>query len=227
MASNMPITIPELINWCNTHAGLFSTNAASIGLSAADATAFSTLAASLETFNGKAQDARQASKDATKQLQSSIDAIRALGNAYILRIKAYAEATNNDNVYALAGITPSDPPSTLPAPVAPETFTASVNPDGSLTIKWKVSQPAGVTNVQYLVSRRVNTATGPFALLTAVGSEKTFTDVTLPVGVDRVEYIVQPKRGTVLGPQSNVFAIQFGSVPDGVTITGANVKLAA
>lgn len=227
MATNMPSTIPELINWCNTHAGLFSTNAASIGLSAADATAFSTLASSLDTFNSKAQDARQASKDATKQLQSSVDAIRALGNAYILRIKAYADTTNNPNVYALAGISPSDPPGTQPAPVAPETFTASVNPDGSLTIKWKVSQPAGTSGVQYLVSRRVNVSTGPFTLVTAVGSEKTFTDVTLPVGVDRVEYIVQPKRGTVMGPQSNVFAIQFGSVPDGVTITGTNVKLAA
>ena len=47
-------------------------------MSAADATAFTTLASSLETFNGKAQAARQASKDATKQLQSSVDAPRAL-----------------------------------------------------------------------------------------------------------------------------------------------------
>lgn len=48
------------------------------------------------------------------------------------------------------------------------------------------------------------------------GRDKSFTDTTLPVGVDKVEYIVQPKRGTVTGPQSNVFAVQFGSVPIGM-----------
>lgn len=230
MATNIPTNIPDFITWCNVHTGLFGTNAASIGLTAAQATAFDTLVSSMITYQGKADDARQASKDATKQFQSSLAAARSLAGSYVNTIKAFAETTNNPNVYALAGISPNDPPSTLPAPVPPEIFTTLVNPDGSLTVKFKVTQPEGVTNVQYLVMRRVNVSSGPFTLITAVGAEKTFTDVTLPVGVDRVEYIVQPKRGEVLGAQSRVLSIQFGSLPDGLTITGANVggvKLAA
>ncbi len=228
MATNVPTNIPDLISWCQVHAPLWATNAASIGLTAAQATAFTTLVSSMLTTNGKAQDARQASKDATKQFQSDVTAVRSLAGSYVNSIKAFAETTNNENVYALAGVSPNDSPGTVPTPVPPETFTTLVNPDGSLTVKFKVSQPEGVTNVQYLVSRRVNASSGAFSLITAVGSEKMFTDVTLPVGVDRVEYIVQPKRGEVLGAQSNVLAIQFGSLPDGLTITGTNnVKLAA
>lgn len=230
MATNVPTNIPDLVSWCNVHAGLFSSHATSIGLTTAQATAFTTLVGTMITNQGKAEDARQASKDATKQFQSSVISVRALAGAYVNTIKAFAETTNNPNVYALAGISPNDPPSPLPAPVPPQAFTTSINPDGSLTVRFKVTQPEGVNNVQYLVSRRLNGSTGPFALVTAVGSEKAFTDITLPVGVDRVDYIVQPKRGEVLGAQSNVLAIQFGSLPGGLTITGTSVggvKLAA
>ncbi len=215
MASNMPTTIPELLNWCNTHVDLWQQNSANIGLSGPQALAFKTLVGAMVVNNSKAENARLASKDATMDFQNSIDSVRALGNAYILMIKAFAETTHNVNVYALAGVTPSSPPGTVPLPVAPEKFGATVNPDGSLTIKWKVTQPTGVTSVGYLVSRRVNNAAGPFTLVSSEGTNKSYTDKELPVGVDKVEYIVQPRRGMAVGPQSNIFVVQFGSVVGG------------
>ncbi|HMN41337.1 MAG TPA: hypothetical protein PKE29_10860 [Phycisphaerales bacterium] len=230
MSQNLPRPIAELINWCGVHVDLWTDNAASIGLSGAQATNFKNLTDAMVTANTVAEAARQASKDATMSLQAAINAVRSTGAAYISTIKSYAETTGNNNVYVLAGVSPNDPPSTLPLPNAPQTFTAGVNPDGSLTIKWKVSQPEGVTSVVYMVSRRIN-GSGQYAIVSTEGSNKSFVDTTLPIGVDRVEYIVQPKRGTVVGPMSNVFQVQFGSVGGGgmsimSTDTGA-MKMAA
>lgn len=217
MGTNMPSTIPEVIDWCTSRVDLWSTNATSIGLSAAQALAFKTTVTTMVANHTKAEVARVAAKNATMDFQSSFDAARALGNAYILMIKAYAETTHNPGVYALAAVTPNNPPSTLPAPNAPQTFGAEINPSGTLTIKWKVTQPAGVSGVAYVVSRRMVGQT-EFSIVANVGSAKMYTDTTLPYGIDRVEYMVQPVRGNAMGPQSNVFALQFGSVGGGMSI---------
>lgn len=139
------------------------------------------------------------------------------------------------NVYSLAGISPDSPRSTMPPPVPSQNFAAQINPNGSITLRFEVTQLAGVTNVNYLIYRRLNSA-NTFQLV-GTADKKTFTDETLPLGVDRVEYIVQPKRGSIAGEQSSVYALQFGSVnggPGGFAITNtattpadASVKLAA
>ncbi|HMN40881.1 MAG TPA: hypothetical protein PKE29_08545 [Phycisphaerales bacterium] len=235
----MPTKIGDLINWCTVHVDLWSVNATSVGLTAAQALQFKNAVNTMVLANSSAEAARQASKDATITLQTNVDVVRTLGAAFVAVIKGYAETTNNNNVYALGGVSPSDPPGVVPTPVAPNQFGASINPDGSLTVKWKVTQPAGCTNVSYSVSRRLNGGTGPFVLLANEGGRnKSFVDTTLPIGVDKVEYIVQPRRGDVAGPQSTVFMVQFGSVAGGggmsITSTetgpidlGASMKMAA
>lgn len=216
MGSNIPETLPDFITWCNTHAPLFTANAALIGLTAPQAELFAQAAANMVAAEDAAQNARVASKNATAALDTAVAAARALAGGYVSTIKGFAKATGNPSVYELSGVSPDSPPGTVPAPVAPTDFTAQVNPDGSLTIRWKVSQPAGVTSVQYLVFRRLpmNGQT-TFTMVGSEGKNKSFTDATLPVGVDKVDYIVQPKRGEVTGPQSNVFTVQFGSVAGG------------
>ncbi|HMN40305.1 MAG TPA: hypothetical protein PKE29_05630 [Phycisphaerales bacterium] len=216
MGTNLPTTIPELINWCVAHDGQWTANATQINLTTAQTTAYHTIVQNLTKANDTAEAARMASKEATMQLQNAIDAARGLSSVYVDIIKNYAESTHNMNVYALGAISPPSPPGTPPLPVAPDKFGASVNPDGSLTIKWKVAQPTGATGVQYRVLRRVNATSGPYSIVSTEGSNKSFTDTFLPVGVDRVEYIVQPTRpGGIVGPQSNVFVVQFGSVSGG------------
>jgi hypothetical protein len=196
-------------------------------------TAYATLLSSMTKASSDAESARIASKDATNTLNNAIQSMRALSSIYVDTIKNYAETTHNPNVYSLAGISPANPPGTPPLPVAPTTFTASVNTDGSLTIKWKASQPQGATGVQYRVMRRVNTTEGPYALVSTEGSGKSYTDMTLPVGVDRVEYIIQPTRpGGIVGPQSPLFTVQFGSVGGGggisiTTTESAPMRIAA
>lgn len=219
MGTNLPNRIPDLINWATVHEDLWSTNAVAIGLTAAQATSFKNLVTTLDAANANAQQARQASKDATLTLNNAVSNIRTMGGALVNTIKAYAETTNNPNVYTLAGVSPDDAPGTVPAPVPPTEISAGVNSDGSLTLKWKASQPQGVTNVQYYVYRAVNGAQA-FTLAGASGSEKTFIDTTLPYGLDRVDYMIQPRRGNVIGAQSNTFTLRFGSVGTGPTIAG-------
>ena len=215
MSTNIPRTIPELIDWCNVHDPLFSVNAVAVGLSVSQAAAFHTLVLAFVKANTEAQVARESSKISTLALKGAMEAVLATGGAYVNTIKAFAEITHNNNVYLLSGISPSDVPGVVPEPVAPARFGASINPDGSLTLNWKVAQPVGVTSVAYRVLRRVNTTTGPFVIVSTEGKGKTYTDKQLPYGVDRVEYIVQPVRGGVPGPQSDVFTVQFGSVVGG------------
>lgn len=214
MATNLPTTLTDLIPWASTHAEQWVTNAEEIGLTDAEATAFKALSTTLSAASIAAETARQASKDATRELNNSATAVRALAGAYIARIKGFADATDDEGVFALAGITPNDPRSTPPPPIPPQTFIANINGDGSLTIKWKVTQPAGANGVQYQVSRRMQGETS-FTLVASEGSKKSYTDDTLPFGTDRVEYLIRPKRGDVFGVPSSIFTVQFGSVGAG------------
>lgn len=216
MPTNMPRTVPDLYNWSNAHATLWLANAVAIGLTPAQATQFKGFVTTFTTARDAAEAARLASKNATEALDNAVRNVRTTGGQFINVIKAFAESTNNPNVYALAGVSPSDAPGTPPPPNAPEQFNLSVNGDGSLTLKWKVSQPEGVAGVVYVVSRRINGGEGPFIVVgSAGGRDKSFTDVTLPVGVDQVEYIVTARRGNEPGTSSPIFKAQFGSVAGG------------
>lgn len=229
MATNMPDTLPELIDWAVNHKSLWTTNQAQIGLSAAQVTAFNTLVSNLTKANDDAEAARLASKNATLTLSGAVASVRGVGGAFVNVIKAFAESTHAPAVYTLAGVSPDDPRGKVPPPNAPTDFSATVTPEGYIIVKWKASQPAGVTGVQYRVKRRLN-GEGEFTLIDTVGSLKKYMDKTLPFGIDRVDYIVEPVRGNAVGPAGNTFALQFGSQGGGFAITSAvetPVKMAA
>jgi hypothetical protein len=232
VATNLPSRLPELVAWGAAHAPIFVSSASQIGLTSAQAVAFSELVDELQGAVEAANAAREASKAATLNQNDTADAFRALAGAYVNLIKAFAQVTDNPKVYTIAQISPDAPPSPAPAPVPPQEFTAGVNTSGSITLKWKVAQPAGVTGVSYLVKRRVNGSAGEFQFVGTSDGKKTFTDSTLPLGVDRVEYVVTPKRGPVAGADSPAFSIQFGSIAapgamPSITTSIAPMKLAA
>lgn len=214
MSTNLPSTIPDFLNWCEAHSDLWLTNFASIGISESQAQAFKALYTAMAASNSAAIAARMASKDATVAFQNDLTATRATAAAFVAVIKAFAESTDNPNVYSLAGVSPDDPRSVLPPPLPPQSFVATVNPSGSIRLTWKVTQPKGVNNVTYMVKRRIPGVDSAFVTIGTAG-RKEFTDETLPLGVDAVNYIVQPRRGDSLGNESNVLALQFGSVAGG------------
>ncbi|XVJ59735.1 MAG: hypothetical protein HEQ23_10155 [Tepidisphaera sp.] len=225
MGTNLPRTIPELANWANTRSALWQLNGALVGLQPGQITGFKNLVTAFIAARDAAEAARVASKNATEALDNAVRSVRTTGGQYVNLIKAFAESTNNPNVYVLAGVSPNDAPGTPPAPNAPDQFTVGVNGDGSLTLRWKVAQPTGVGSVVYVVSRRINGGEGPFSVVgTAGGREKSFTDGTLPVGVDQVEYIVTARRGNEPGVSGPIFKVQFGSVGSGGSFTIASAE---
>ncbi len=235
MTANLPNKIPDLVAWANTRTNAWQQAGAAIGLSEPQIQAFTTLAEALSTTVQAADQARSASKGATLEQADAVAAFRALAAAYISIIKGFAESSGNVSVYKLAEISPDAPPGPAPEPVPPETFTATVNTSGSITLKFKVTQPKGVSGVSYLVGRLINGGTGVPVNLGTADRKKMFTDTTLPLGVDRVTYVITPTRGPVRGPDSKAFNIQFGSVaggPPGVIATSvaapaSGMKLAA
>jgi hypothetical protein len=94
MGTNLPRTIPDLYNWANAHATLWQGNAASIGLTPAQATAFKNFVTSFGVSRDAAEGARLASKNATEALGNNVDNVRTVAGQYVNLIKAFAESTN-------------------------------------------------------------------------------------------------------------------------------------
>lgn len=228
MAENMPRTTQEFLDWSRIRADLWQQDPASIGLAPAQAAQFAALAADLAAASAAAEQAREASKNATTALNFALAAARAMGGACVGSIKAYAEAAQDSSVYTRAHVWPVAPQGTLPPPTPPTSFTSRINSDGSLTITWMARQPVGVTDVVYLVRRRLGGAEGEreWTLVGTEGANKTFTDTTIPIGTSMVEYLITPKRGEATGACGPIFAVRFGSAGRGISSAGA-MKMAA
>lgn len=213
MAENFPRTVPAFLAWSRVHAKLWAEDPAAIGLSPAQAAAFAALTDELDAAHAAAQAARQAGKAATRRLNELLASTRKSGSALVHTIKAHAQVNDDPGVYPAAGLSRADRPGELPPPAAPQSFNSRINADGSLTLTWSVRQPVGVTDVNYLVHRRIDGGGGggAFVLIGAAGRGKSFTDATIPPGTRSVEYFIRPQRGQRLGETSPVFTVRFGT----------------
>jgi hypothetical protein len=173
--------------------------------------------------------AREAAKTATTDLRLAVRDMVGAGSDIIKQIRAKA-ATDGANVYVLAQIPPPAIPSPVPAPGTPTDFTAALNPDGSLKLRWRCPNPNRSQGTIYQVARRTG-ASGPFATLGATGV-RSFDDPTVPAGVASVTYQVTAVRSTASGVAAQ-FTVNFGVSGAGemttsvVEDTAAGPKLAA
>ncbi len=237
MSSVLPSDRRELIQFGNDHSAIFTTNALAIGLTAPMALQFKNDLASASLAFNAATLARNQAKVATEAYYAACTTFRTTASGCIRSIKTFAEAAPKpDAVYTLAAIPAPQPPShTGTPPAQPTDITAALQTNGSITLKWKCSNPSGVSRVVYIIQRKLDTDTN-FSTVDFVG-EKTFNDATLPRGVDGVSYIITGKAGQQTGPSSAMFTLTFGTVGGGGTtfITSAmetpsapaEVKLAA
>ena len=122
------------------------------------------------------------------------------------------DATDGDNVYFLAQIPPPATPSPVPAPGTPSDFAATLNPDGSLGLKWKCANPPRSTGTIYQISRRTGAA-GAFVSVGGSGA-RTFVDAGVPSGVASVTYQIVAVRSTAIGVAAQ-FTVNFGVTGSG------------
>jgi hypothetical protein len=200
----------EFLKWCEAHVNVFADNFAAIGVPQATAAAFTAQVEELRVKTTQQTSARDAAKAATEAVTDSDGDTRQLASNIVRLIRTYAITTNNPAVYELAQIPAPSTGGVVPPPGRPTDFKVELNPEGSITFRWKATHPEGSDRVVYFVQRKLITETA-FRLVGGTG-ERAYTDDTLPFGVDGVQYIVTAQRGQVQGQASLPLGIFFGSV---------------
>jgi hypothetical protein len=187
----------------------WAANSTAIGTTTGAVTALATRVTSAQTKLAAAIAAREASKNATAELKDAVRSMASSGADIIKQIRAKA-AVDGNSVYFLAEIPAPALPSPVPAPGTPTAFSATLNPDGSLKLKWKCANPAGAGGTMYQLSRRTGSggATGAFASVGGTGT-RSFIDASVPAGVASVTYSIVAVRSTASGVAAQ-FIVNFG-----------------
>lgn len=245
--SEVPTKQSEFLAFCNAHGSMWLANAASIGILPASATSFKTLSGTAQTTFDAAQAAKVAAKAATNTNDTAMTAARNSAADIIRTIRAFAESTNNPNVYSLAGITPPAQPTPAPAPMKPTDLSTGLETTGALTLYWKATNPRGGA-VTYSIGRKLPGETA-FNIVATTGGvppsgsnrggrrgQKQWTDNTLPTNSNGVQYLITGTRGNVIGESSEILTVTFGVGGGGGMFiasqttspsTGVSVKMAA
>ena len=227
--SIVPSTDIGRITFYEAHIAPWSLIPAQIGLLSSDCVSLASLILNARKTYNEQQVALEAAKAATLTMHNAVLKMHALGAADIAKIKAYAEATSNPNVFPLAQIPAPATPSPVGPPGTPTSFNVSLTQDGFVTLKWKCNNPSGASGTVYEVRRRVGT-TNMFAYLGTEG-RKSFTDETLPSGSLGVTYMITAIRSTKRGTPAQ-FNVNFGVGGDGMAFASVTdvtmpVKMAA
>jgi len=229
MSSVLPPNRGAFMAFAAAHAPAWTGVESQIGLSAAEVAAIKDKTALAEDAIKAADAARAASKASTQAANDEVSELRTLFAAAIKKIKGYAQQTGNPGVFPIAQIDPPLPPSPSLPPSAPFELTAVLVPStGALEVKWRSSQPKGVTGVVFVVKRKVGT--GAYAQLGFTG-ERSFIDNAIPGGVTAVTYLVEAYRGNQVCASPPTLNVQFGTGSNGEAIAfvtgGAPGKIAA
>lgn len=179
----------------------------SIGTTALAVSALATLVTAAQTKLDAQLALQEATKNATVALHEALKAMSRAGSDIIKQIRTKA-AIDGNGVYILAEIPPPATPGPVAAPGLPYKFVVTLNPDGSLLLKWKCPNPAGSSGTSYQVQRRIG-ATGEFVAIGACGL-RSFVDPTVPAGTASVTYKIQGFRTTAVGPAAE-FIVNFGA----------------
>ena len=227
MANVPPQPKIDQIIWFENHYPTWTLTPTAFGATAAQVSAVTNATKAARDAYTAAQLARQNSKNATTTEDMAVKTMLTGGRDLVNIMKSFISNSNNAALWGQAGLEPSAGPGTAPDPTAPYQLNASLDSQGNVIVKWKTSQPVGVSGVIYSVRRSIDG--GEFVLLDSVGG-KTFTDETVPVGTQSVSYAIKAKRGTQVSKWSEALTIRFGRVGGGLAITStesAPMKMAA
>ena len=218
-------TKPAKIGYFNSKIAPWTASATSIGTTTAAVTALNTLVTSAQTKLDDQIAAEQAFKAAVAAADAAVASMVVAGQNIIKDIRAFAaNSATPSTVYDLAQI----PAPATPTPVStlgtPTDFVVQLENDGSVTVKWKCSNPRASGTI-YQVWRRLESET-EFAYLGGTG-EKKFTDPTVPAGSATTIYKIQAVRSTAKGA-FGICTVLFGVGASGaMTATVVQPKLAA
>ncbi len=234
MSTILPSRIQDLLDFMDQHAQPWVTNAAGIGVAPATAATFKTQAiAARDAYTAKLT-ADEAARIAAVNLSSAVRTARTSAADIIRTVKAFAQSSADpDTVYNLALIPAPAKPTPAAPPGTPGDIRAVLNTDGSITLRWKATNPKGTSGTIYNVRRKVE-GESVFTFIGATGT-RSFIDGSLPAGPANAVYTIQGQRSTVVGQPSSPFTVLFGGSGPGMVIAaqfsgmpeGVSGKLAA
>lgn len=202
----------EALQFFETHVAIWQGAPATIGLSALLVTSLDNAAKAARLQLSAQQAAKTAAKTATNTFHGGMTTLRGVGADLIKTIKAFAETTNNPNVYNLAQIPPPAAPSPPPPLSAPEDFTADPAADGTISLAWKGSLRSSTF---FSIFRRGPGETN-FSQIATVAA-KGFIDTAPPPPAGpaqaqrTVEYLVRAQRQTEIGPATPTVSVVYGA----------------
>lgn len=225
----MPGTNPDrnvqLIEFAELHAPVWEDVAGRINLTPSQAASYKAATAAARTAYNDAQVIRQQAKVATERQNEALAVLRSTNSSLLKIIRGFAQDQANPlEIYQLAQIPAPAGPSPFAAPSTPFDLNATLAiTDGGIQLRWKASQPSGITGVVYRVDRQTGNST-TWTLVALTGSKNTI-DTSVPVGTSRVIYRVIAQRGSLTSNASNPLEIRFGTGPGEMDVS--KIKLAA
>ena len=204
-------TIPgprdEMIEFYVQHAEIWSASAVDIGLTLAQATAVADAATAAQAALDAATAARNASKVQTSMLNDKAASLRSVGGAAVAQIRAFAEITDNPDVYDKAQITPPAPPTPVGPPTSPADLTADPHADGTISLRWKGTVSGGQS---FVIERSIDM--GAWGIVRSV-REKSWLDNAVPMNTNNIRYRVYGMRGDTLSVNPPITSVNFGNLP--------------
>lgn len=202
----------DQIVWFENHYPLWETTPTAFGATAAMVGAVKTATITARQKYDAVAAAKQAWRNAVVEQNEAVRGMLDVGRDTVNIMKSFIENSGNTALWGQAGLEPDEPRGTAPDPTAPFELSAGLDSEGNVIVRWKTSQPRGLSGVIYSVRRSLDG--GPFTLLDSVG-EKEFVDGGIFVGTQMASYTVQAKRGRQVSPLSSALNIRFGHAGGG------------
>jgi len=208
MSQVLPRADLAMIEWFEQRIADWAADPTGIGLTGDQIITLSSQVAAGRSSYNTAQQARNTSRSATVVFHDDSGTLRNFGGDLIKTIKAFAETTDDQNVYADADVPPPAPPSPRGAPGMPTNITTALTNLGEIELAWKAENASASTGAFFVIQRKLDSET-QWNNIGQVGT-KAFSDATVPLGTARATYIIIPRRGDLVGPASTPFSVQFG-----------------
>jgi hypothetical protein len=222
MPSAVPDNHADAVAFCELHVGPWEEHAAAIGVDPGVVAELADLTAAAAAAQEAARAARLAAQAATVAYYAAVESMRTRASGLVRSIRTHAVNSGDEQVYALARLDPprKPQPGALPAPGTPGRIDSTLNPDGSLTLRFRAKDAAASTGASFAVERRLEGEARYTSVGVAPGSgalagtrEIESVDRTIPAGTRSASYVVTPRRGRKVGEAGAAFTVNFSSTP--------------
>lgn len=221
----VPRSNQDMINFFKAHLPAWTANAGAINLSIDNITQINDLIGVAEDEFESAELIRTQSLTQTQTMNLALQNLRSYGSDLVKSIRTYAETQNDPSIYDLAQLPAPATPEELKATPAPTGVISSLNPDGTISLSWKVpSKGAFAGKTFFIIERKL---TGSFTgaadsdwVSYATSNDRAHTDETVPGGWSTVSYRIRTNRNGFLSKSSTVAEVNFGNSGANATSAG-------